>query len=252
MILTSVASALLDNVTTMLLVAPITLQIALTLRINPLALLIPEMLASNVGGITRVIGTPNNILIGSYAGLGFNDFLRNLTPGALMVQVVLTMYVLWIFRNSYHVEGGSDSKALLGDLLKEHVRITEPGVLRRAGAVFLVTLVLFIFGEQIHLTPAVTAMIGGAVTLVVVRADVKEILRVVDWTTLLFFIALFMVIGALQEVGLISLVGFGHTQSGWREPRGRYAGDSMGLGNALFADTDGSPYRCLAACGRFS
>jgi Na+/H+ antiporter NhaD/arsenite permease-like protein len=208
MVLTSVASALLDNVTTMLLVAPITLQIALTLRVNPLALLIPEMLASNVGGITTLIGTPNNILIGSYAGLGFNDFLSNLTPGVLMVQVALTLYVLWVFRSSYHGDSGTDSESLL-TLLREHARITEPDILRKAGAVFLVTLLLFIFGERIHLTPAVTAMIGGAATLVVVRADVEEILRVVDWTTLLFFIALFMVVGALQEVGLISLIGLG-------------------------------------------
>jgi Na+/H+ antiporter NhaD/arsenite permease-like protein len=208
MLLTSVASALLDNVTTMLLVAPITLQIALTLRVNPLSLLIPEMLASNVGGISTLIGTPNNILIGSYAGLGFNDFLRNLTPGVLLVQVALTLYVLWVFRRPYEGGKGPDSESLLA-LLKEHARITEPVVLRKAGTVFLVTLLLFVFGERFHLTPAVTAMIGGAATLVVVRADVEEILHIVDWTTLLFFIALFMVIGALQEVGLISLIGMG-------------------------------------------
>ncbi len=208
MLLTSVASALLDNVTTMLLVAPITLQIALTLRVNPLSLLIPEMLASNVGGISTLIGTPNNILIGSYAGLGFNDFLRNLTPGVLLVQVALTLYVLWVFRRPYEGGKGPDSESLLA-LLKEHARITEPAILRKAGVVFLITLLLFIFGERFHLTPAVTAMIGGAATLVVVRADVEEILHVVDWTTLLFFIALFMVIGALQEVGLISLIGMG-------------------------------------------
>jgi Na+/H+ antiporter NhaD/arsenite permease-like protein len=125
-----------------------------------------------------------------------------------MVQVALTLYVLWVFRSSYHGDSGTDSESLL-TLLREHARITEPDILRKAGAVFLVTLLLFIFGERIHLTPAVTAMIGGAATLVVVRADVEEILRVVDWTTLLFFIALFMVVGALQEVGLISLIGLG-------------------------------------------
>jgi Na+/H+ antiporter NhaD/arsenite permease-like protein len=208
MVLTSVASALLDNVTTMLLMAPITLQIALTLRVDPLALLIPEMLASNVGGISTLIGTPNNILIGSYAGLGFNDFLSNLTPGVLLVQVALTLYVIWVFRGPYRGGSGTDSGSLLA-LLKEHAQITEPVVLRKAGIVFLATLLLFIFGERFHLVPAVTAMIGGAATLVVVRADVEEILHVVDWTTLLFFIALFMVIGALQEVGLISLIGSG-------------------------------------------
>ena len=78
----------------MLLMAPITIQIALTLGINPLSLLIPEVLASNVGGISTLIGTPTNILIGSYAGLGFNDFVVNLTPGVLMAQVALTVYVV--------------------------------------------------------------------------------------------------------------------------------------------------------------
>ena len=125
-----------------------------------------------------------------------------------MVQVALTLYVLWIFRRPYQGSTGTDSQSLLA-LLKEHARITEPAILRKAGVVFLITLVLFVFGERIHLTPAVTAMIGGAATLVVVRADVEEILHVVDWTTLLFFIALFMVIGALQEVGLVSLIGMG-------------------------------------------
>jgi Na+/H+ antiporter NhaD/arsenite permease-like protein len=208
MLLTSVASALLDNVTTMLLVAPITLQIALTLGINPLSLLIPEMLASNVGGISTLIGTPNNILIGSYAGLGFNDFLRDLTPGVLMVQAALTLYVVWTFRRQYRAASETDSRALLA-LLKENARITEPGVLRKAGAIFAVMIVLFVAGERIHLVPAVTAMIGATATLLVVQADVDEILRLVDWTTLLFFIALFMVIGALQEVGLISFIAAG-------------------------------------------
>jgi Na+/H+ antiporter NhaD/arsenite permease-like protein len=208
MVITSLASALLDNVTTMLLMAPITLQIALTLGANPLALLIPEMLASNVGGISTLIGTPNNILIGSYAGLGFTDFLSSLTPGVLLVQGALTLYVLRVFRKAYHASGDSDSQALLA-LLKENAQITQPAVLRRAGAVFLATLVLFVVGEQIHMEPAVTAMLGAAATLLVVRADIDEILRLVDWTTLLFFMALFMVIGALQEVGLMSLIATG-------------------------------------------
>jgi Na+/H+ antiporter NhaD/arsenite permease-like protein len=208
MLLTSVASALLDNVTTMLLVAPITLQISLALGMNPLSLLIPEILASNVGGISTLIGTPNNILIGSYAGLGFNDFLRNLTPGVVMVQLALTLFVLGVFRKSYGRGDGTDSQDLL-DHLRENARITEPELLRRAGAVFVGTLVLFVVGESIHLVPAVTAMIGAATTLLVVQADVDEILRVVDWSTLLFFIALFMLVGAIQEVGLISLIATG-------------------------------------------
>ena len=105
MIITSIASALLDNVTTMLLMAPITIQIALTLRIDPISVLIPEVLASNVGGISTLIGTPTNILIGSYAGLGFNDFVVNLTPGVLMAQFALTLYVLFRYRKEYQAAG---------------------------------------------------------------------------------------------------------------------------------------------------
>ena len=208
MLLTSIASALLDNVTTMLLMTPITLQIALTLGVNPLALIIPEMLASNVGGIATLIGTPNNILIGSYAGLGFNDFLRDLTPGVLLVQVTLTLYVLYIFRKEYKSTDQIDSDILLARL-KENAQITQPDVLKKAGAVFVATLLLFILGDQLHMVPAVTAMIGAAGTLLVVRADTDEILKVVDWNTLLFFIALFMIVGAIQEVGLISLIASG-------------------------------------------
>jgi Na+/H+ antiporter NhaD/arsenite permease-like protein len=208
MLLTSVASALLDNVTTMLLMTPITLQIALTLGVNPLALIIPEMLASNVGGIATLIGTPNNILIGSYAGLGFNDFLRDLTPGVLLVQVALTLYVLFVFRREYKSHEGIDSDVLL-NRLKENAQITQPDVLRKAGAVFIATMLLFVLGERLHMVPAVTAMIGAAGTLLVVRADTDDILKVVDWSTLLFFMALFMIVGAIQEVGLISLIASG-------------------------------------------
>jgi Na+/H+ antiporter NhaD/arsenite permease-like protein len=208
MLLTSVASALLDNVTTMLLVAPITLQIALTLGVDPLSLLLPEMLASNVGGISTLIGTPNNILIGSYAGIGFNDFLRNLTPGVLLAQVALTLYVLLIYRKEHQAASRAASPALLARL-KENARITQPDKLRKAGAVFLGVLALFILGEQVHLVPAVTAILGAVAMLLAVRADIEEILRVVDWTTLMFFIALFIVVGAIQEVGLISYMAVG-------------------------------------------
>jgi Na+/H+ antiporter NhaD/arsenite permease-like protein len=208
MLFTSVASALLDNVTTMLLVAPITIQIGLALGINPLSLLIPEMLASNVGGIATLIGTPNNILIGSYAGLGFNDFLQDLTPGVLLVQAVLTLYVLIIFRTQYREGSETQSEDLL-NLLKQNAQITEPETLLKAGIVFLGTLLFFVVGEGIHLVPAVTAMIGAALTLVVVNADVDEIFRVLDWSTLLFFIALFMIVGAIQEVGLIGMIAAG-------------------------------------------
>jgi Na+/H+ antiporter NhaD/arsenite permease-like protein len=205
MLITSVASALLDNVTTMLLMTPMTIQIALALGINPLSLLIPEVLASNVGGISTLIGTPTNILIGSYAGLGFNDFLTRLTPGVLLAQVALTIYVLLRYRRQFLVRGGGLSQALL-NRLRESGRITQPAKLRRSGLVFGVMLLLFVLGERFHLVPAVTAILGAVAMLLWVAPDIESMLKVVDWTTLMFFISLFIVVGAIQEVGLISAI----------------------------------------------
>jgi Na+/H+ antiporter NhaD/arsenite permease-like protein len=211
MLITSVASALLDNVTTMLLMTPMTIQIALALGLNPLTLLLPEVLASNVGGICTLIGTPTNILIGSYAKLTFNDFLRNLTPGVLLAQVALTAYVLIRYRRQFLTRGEGLSEALL-NRLRERGRITQPEKLQKAGLVFIVMLILFVVGERIHLVPAVTAILGAVTMLLWVAPDIEEMLKVVDWTTLMFFIALFMVVGAIQEVGLISIIATGISQ----------------------------------------
>lgn len=208
MIITAVASALLDNVTTMLLMTPMTIQIALAIGINPLSLLLPEVLASNVGGISTLIGTPTNILIGSYANLTFNDFLRNLTPGVLLAMVILIIYAIVYYRKQLLTQGGGLSEALL-ERLKESGRITQPQKLAKASIVFAVTLAFFVIGERIHLVPAVTAIIGAVAMLLWVAPDIEEMLKVVDWTTLMFFIALFIVVGAIQEVGLISIIADG-------------------------------------------
>jgi Na+/H+ antiporter NhaD/arsenite permease-like protein len=206
MVVTGVASAFLDNVTTMLLMTPITIQIALAMGINPLALLLPEVMASNVVGISTLIGTPTNILIGSYAHLTFNDFLRNLTPGVLLALVGLIIYSELIYRRQlWSTENGGMSPTLM-KRLAERGRITEPEHLRKAAWVGGGMLVLFVIGEQVHLLPAVTALMGATALLVWIRPDIEEMIEAVDWTTLVFFISLFIVVGAIQEVGLISLI----------------------------------------------
>jgi len=205
MLITSVASALLDNVTTMLLMTPMTIKIAIALGINPLSLLIPEVLASNIGGISTLIGTPTNILIGSHAGLSFSDFLLNLTPGVLLAQAALTVYVLLRYRKQFLVRGNGVSDALL-EKLRQDGHITRPIELRKAGIVFGIMLIFFILGEQIHLVPAVTAILGAVALVLWATPTIESMLKVVDWTTLMFFIALFIVVGAVQEVGLISII----------------------------------------------
>lgn len=202
---TALATALLDSVTTMLLISPITIEIALAMGINPLALLMPALLASNVGGLSTLIGTPVNIMIGSYVGLTFNDFLINLTPGVLLAEAGLAIFVLLWYRKEHRKAGVKISPTLL-KRLEENGKIRDPLKLRRAGIVFAGLLGLFIFGEQLHLAPAIAAIIGAVAMLLWVHQDIQQMMGVVDWTTLVFFLALFMVIGAVEEVGLISLI----------------------------------------------
>ncbi len=205
MVITSVASALLDNVTTMLLMAPLTIQIALALGVSPLSLLLPEVLASNVGGISTLIGTPTNIMIGSYAGLSFNDFLVNLTPGVLLALVALGVYVILRYRKGWQTGENGPSEALL-QRLEEGGRIKEPQKLLKAGIIFGLMILAFVLGERIHIVPAVTAITGAAFILLFVERDIETMMQLVDWTTLMFFITLFILVGAIQEVGLLAVI----------------------------------------------
>ena len=220
MLITAVASALLDNFTTMLLMTPISLQIGLALGINPLALIIPEVLASNVGGITTLIGTPTNILIGAYAGIGFQDFLVNQTLGVVFGLILMGGYVLYHYRAEWrkHPTGISET---LYQKLEENARMRDPEALWKSGLVFILVLVGFIIGERFHVVPAVPALIGATVLLVWLSPDVHDMITAVDWTTLVFFMALFIVVGAVQEVGLISMIAVGMS---------RVVGESLILG----------------------
>ncbi|MGD2163825.1 MAG: SLC13 family permease [Anaerolineales bacterium] len=204
MLFTGIASAFLDNVTTMLLMTPITVQIALAMGINPLALLVPEVMASNVIGVSTLVGTPTNILIGSFASISFNDFLINLTPGVLIAFVGLVIYSALTYRKDLR-EAREPSEMLL-ERLAERGQIEDTENLKKSGVVFAGMIVLFVLGEQFHLQPAVTALMGATALLVWIRPDIEAMIEAVDWTTLVFFLALFITVGAIQEVGLISII----------------------------------------------
>jgi Na+/H+ antiporter NhaD/arsenite permease-like protein len=208
MLITAVASALLDNFTTMLLMTPISLQIGLALGVNPLALIIPQVLASNVGGISTLVGTPTNILIGAYAGISFTDFLVNQTVGVVISLVVMGAFILWFYRKEFSQQSSGISPRLY-QKLEENARIENPDQLWKSGLVFVLVLIGFILGERIHLSLAVTAVAGATLLLIWLKPDVQHMIKAVDWTTLVFFMTLFMIVGAIQEVGLISLAAEG-------------------------------------------
>ncbi len=216
MLITGIASAFLDNVTTMLLMTPITVQIAITLGVSPLALLMPEIFASNVIGVSTLIGTPTNIIIGSFADITFSDFLTNLTPGVMLSFSGLVVYSWYIYRKELsEAKAGSD---VLLEKLEKRGKIDNPQNLKKAGVIGAGMLLLFIFGERFHLLPSITALLGASLLMVWIRPDVEEMIEAVDWTTLVFFMSLFIVVGAIQEVGLISVIASGI---------GNFVGDSL-------------------------
>jgi Na+/H+ antiporter NhaD/arsenite permease-like protein len=204
-VVTGVTSAVLNDTTVMLLMAPVSIQIALALDIAPAAIVVPEVLASNIGGAATLIGTPPNTIIGSYVGLSFNQFLGHMLPISVLGMIILLGMTRWLYRKDLGGETKEPSKALLLQL-EEGARITDPGLLRKSLIIFGVTMVLFFLEDLFHMPPAVVAIIGSTALLLWVRPDVGEMLREVDWTTLVFFMSLFMMVGGVQEVGLIQLI----------------------------------------------
>ena len=205
-IITAICSAFLDNVTTMLLMIPVTIEIAVTLKINPMTLLIPEVFASNVGGTATLIGDPPNILIGSYAKLTFCQFATNLIQVCTVCLILTSLWYLWWYKQGYLQADVKDVDRTIA-YLKEEYRITD----KKLTVMGLVTLgfvvFLFIVHGILHMEPSVAALIGSMILLAVSRVDIVEMLEhEVEWPTLVFFIALFIVIAGAEETGLIQII----------------------------------------------
>ena len=206
MVVTAVASAFLDNVTTMLLMIPVTIEIAVTLKVNPIAFLIPEVFASNVGGTATLIGDPPNIIIGSYAKLSFLDFVANLAIICLICLVVCLVYYLYWYKKSYLKAEVKDVDRTIA-YLKEEYRITNGKLAVLALGVLGFTIFLFIFHGVLHMEPSIAALTGAVLLLAISRVDIVEMLEhEVEWPTLIFFVALFMVIAGAEETGLIQII----------------------------------------------
>ncbi len=206
MLVTAVASAFLDNVTTMLLMIPVTIEIAVTLNLNPVALLIPEVFASNVGGTATLIGDPPNIIIGSYAKLSFADFMVNLTGiVALCMAVTLIYYVYW-YKKSY-LRAKVNDVARTIDYLRTEYKITDRNLLILCLFFLSFTIFLFIVHGVLHMEPSIAALMGAMLLLVISRVDIVEMLEhEVEWPTLIFFMALFIVVAGAEETGLIQVI----------------------------------------------
>jgi Na+/H+ antiporter NhaD/arsenite permease-like protein len=206
MVVTAVVSAFLDNVTTMLLMIPVTIEIAVTLKINPISLLVSEVFASNVGGTATLIGDPPNILIGSYANLSFGDFVINLTLiCAICLAVAVVYYVYWYKKDFLKAEVKDVPRTI--EYLKTEYRITDVKLTVMGLAMLAFTVFLFVIHGVLHMEPSIAALTGAMFLLAISRVDIVEMLEhEVEWPTLIFFIALFMVISGAEETGLIQII----------------------------------------------
>ena len=205
-LITAVASAFLDNVTTVVLVGPITLFLAARLGMSPFPFIVSEILASNIGGAATLIGDPPNLLIGSAADLGFDAFLFHMAPLSALLLALYLVAARWLFRNDLQAD-----PALREGLLQldERQMITNPRLLRVSLIVLGATLVGFLLHGPLHLEPATIALTGAVVLMVVARQSPEEVLREVEWPTLFFFIGLFMLVAGVIEIGLIQAVADG-------------------------------------------
>ncbi|MBZ4663652.1 MAG: ArsB/NhaD family transporter [Caloramator sp.] len=202
-IMTAVLSAFLDNVTTILLMIPVTLVISRLLKINPIPFIMVEVLSSNIGGTATLIGDPPNIMIGSEAGIGFLDFIVNLAPVILVILITTVYTMRFIYKNELKVEQNLKNGIMK---LDEFSAITDKLLLIKSLFVLGLVILGFFMHEQLGYESSIVALTGATLLLLISGVELDEILVEIEWPTIFFFIALFTIVGTLEEVGVISIM----------------------------------------------
>ncbi|MBL6965736.1 MAG: ArsB/NhaD family transporter [Anaerolineales bacterium] len=202
-LVTAVTSAFLDNVTIVVLVAPVTLFVASNLRVNPVPFLIAEILASNIGGMATLVGDPPNILIGSAAEIDFLTFIANMGPISLIILLAFIGLSRFLFKNDLK----TDKKASVDiQALDTSALITDPVLLRKSLVVMGGVIAGFLAHGALHLEPATIALTGATLLMLWGRSDPHYLLRDIEWTTLFFFFGLFITVEAVVEAGIIETI----------------------------------------------
>jgi Na+/H+ antiporter NhaD/arsenite permease-like protein len=206
---TAVASMFVDNVTTILLMVPVTLSITRTLRIHPIPFIIAQVLVSNVGGAATLIGDPPNILIGSAAGIDFNSFLIYMGPTMAIIFVISLLLLRLFFKKELKGEQSLEKESDVQVLMhrdEDAIVSRSKGLLTKSMIVLIGVIILFSLQGVTHLEVSIVALGGAAVLLAITRVPLEKILHEVDWSTLLFFIGLFVIVGMAEHAGLITIL----------------------------------------------
>ncbi len=199
-VITAVLSCMLDNVTTVLLIGPMTFAITRELEINPVPYIITQILASNIGGTATLIGDPPNIMIGSAAGLTFMDFIAN---NGIIIAVVLAVTIvcfLFIFRKDFSISSHHISRVMAMD---ERELIKDRALLHKSVVMIVLVALGFIFHGNLGVDSSVIALAAAIIMMIIGRQPAEDTILDVEWTTIIFFVALFVVVGGMVETGVI-------------------------------------------------
>jgi Na+/H+ antiporter NhaD/arsenite permease-like protein len=200
----ALASAVLPNVVSVLLIAPVTLLVCDRLAINPVPLLIAEVFASNIGGAATLVGDPPNIIIGARKGLSFNAFLFNMAPIVIIIMLAFMALMPLMFRGLSTVDAERIADVMAVD---EREALQNRPLLIKCGAVMVLVLVGFIVSEAVHLQPSLVALLGAGILILTSGLEQSDYLANVEWDTLLFMVGLFIMVGALFKTGVIKTLG---------------------------------------------
>jgi len=243
-LLTAVTSSLLNNATAMLLMVPLSIQIAEILGVRPIAYVLPEVFAANIGGAATIIGDPPSTIVGSHLGLSFFSYAMEAAPVVLMSLVVLLGLSALLYRRELSGARRKASPGLIAEI-EAGAKITDAPLLRKSAAVGAITLVLFFVGDRFGLPPSVVALTGATCLMVWVRPDMHRMLREVDWTTLFFFIGIFVLVGGLERGGVLeSLAAAVLRLAG--SSQGRATGLMIWLSGLVSGVVDNIPYTIAA------
>ncbi|MDD3184891.1 MAG: ArsB/NhaD family transporter [Anaerostipes sp.] len=202
-IITAILSGLLDNVTTVLLVGPMTLAITNILKVNPVPYIMTQIMASNIGGTATLIGDPPNIMIGSAAHLNFVDFIVNTGVASLMVIIVSIICFKFIYGKNLQVKDKNIAAVMK---LDERKAIKDPLLLKESVIILILVALSFILHDQLGVESCTIALTAACVMLLIGKQEVEDIVLSVEWPTILFFIGLFIVVGGLKKVGVITIL----------------------------------------------
>jgi Na+/H+ antiporter NhaD/arsenite permease-like protein len=237
-VLTAGASAVLDNVTTVLLIAPVTFLVCERLGLRPVPYLIAEVFASNIGGAATLVGDPPNIIIASRADLSFNDFLVHMAPWIVVLMVVFCGLCRWLFRHAFEYDPDRVESVMS---LNEREAITDRSLLVKSLIVLTAVVLAFVLHPVLHYEPSIVALLGAGVLILITSVTTHEALADVEWPTLAFFAGLFIMVGSLVETGVIGKVS--EALAGATEGRPVLAVMLLLFGSAgLSAIVDNIPY----------